>query len=101
VTPPEPIDPEKGPNYEAEVLQRSAKSKAAFDKCGASAGNPKGSIQIIFEIQRDGSIKNAAPADNSTGSDELARCLSAEITKWKLSPHKGPIAQFMKSFIYQ
>jgi hypothetical protein len=83
-----------------EVDQHSARSRAAFDRCAAAAGAVHGQIQIVFEIQPDGSITHIGKGENTTGNDELARCLADEIGSWKLSAHQGPTTQFVKSFLY-
>ena len=92
------IDPEI--DFAPQVDQKSARSKAAFDRCVAAAGTVHGAIEIIFDIQRDGSVSHAGAGENTTGNAELASCLANVIEKWKLTPHQGASAQFVKSFIY-
>jgi hypothetical protein len=97
--PKEPQDPYQTPNTEQEIDKAAAKSKAAFDRCAIShIGH--GSIKVAFQVQGDGRVINAAAVENTTANAELARCLVAEISTWKVSAHSGASISLLRPFTY-
>lgn len=97
--PKEPQDPYPAPNTEQEIDKAAAKSKAALDRCAAThVGH--GSIKVAFQVRGDGRVINAAAVENTTANTELARCLVAEISTWKVSAHSGASINLLRPFTY-
>jgi hypothetical protein len=99
LVPTQPQDPYAVPNTENEIDDEAARSKAAFAKCGTNHPG-RGAIKIAFQVRYDGQVINAAAVENSTGNDDLARCVAGEISTWKVSAHNGSALNFLRPFTY-
>jgi coiled-coil-helix-coiled-coil-helix domain-containing protein 2 len=94
-----PQDPYLAPNTEREIDAAAASSKAAFAKCAAD--HPaQGALKIAFQVRGDGRVINASAVENSTGNAELARCVSAEVSTWRVSAHDGAAINMLRPFTY-
>jgi hypothetical protein len=97
--PAQPQDPNVVPNTERELDAAATGSKAAFAAC--ATGHPgHGSIKIAFQVRYDGRVINAAAVENTTGDPDLARCLIAEISSWRVSAHNSGTMSFVRPFTY-
>jgi hypothetical protein len=90
------------------VARASSRSKPRFDRCYLSATKAlppeaalQGTLQIAFRILASGQVEGAAAVENATGSDQLARCLVAEISAWTFPPHVGDPVEFVRPFTFQ
>ncbi len=99
LVPTQPQDPYAAPNTEQEIEAQAAGSKADFAAC-AKDHPGHGSIKVAFQVRYDGRVINAAAVENTTGSSELARCLVAEISSWKVSAHNGTSINMLRPFTY-
>jgi hypothetical protein len=99
LVPTQPQDPYAVPDTDKELDAEAARSKSAIAKCGAEH-SANGAIKIAFQVRYDGRVINAAAVENSTGSDELARCIVGEISTWRVSAHNGTALNFLKTFSY-
>jgi hypothetical protein len=94
-----PQDPYLAPNTEREIDAAAASSKAAFARCAAD--HPaQGALKIAFQVRGDGRVINASAVENSTGNAELARCVSAEVSTWRVSAHDGAAINMLRPFTY-
>ena len=99
--PTEPQDPYPVADTEREIDAAAAKSKAALDRCAADVGPVQGKIDIAFQVRADGRVANAAAVSNTTGNAELARCLVAEVSSWRVSAHSGAAINMLRPFTYR
>jgi hypothetical protein len=99
-----PQDPHAGvPDQSAEIDKLLNSSVGSFRACLQTAIQTQpihGTIRIAFGIQPDGHTWNTQAVVNTTGSDQLASCLSATIATWTFAPHTGPVATYDREFNY-
>jgi hypothetical protein len=87
------------PDPDDEIDAAAARSKAAFAGCAADHPG-HGAINIAFQVSTDGRVINAAAVENTTGNADLARCLIAEVSKWRVSAHTGAPVSLVRLFTY-
>lgn len=87
-------------SFDTQLDRQTAASKPAFDRCAADAGAPRGAVRIAFRVLEDGSVANAFPVEDSTGSPTLGQCLAQTITTWRFSPHAGAPINSLRAFNY-
>lgn len=95
-----PDDPYVEVPFDTQLDEKTAASKASFARCASDAGEPHGSVKIAFRVLEDGSVANAYPVENSTGSPNLAQCLAQTISTWRFTPHFGAAINSLRAFNY-
>jgi TonB family protein len=89
-------------SFDTQLERATTKSEAAFDRCAADAGSPHGVVRVAFRVLEDGSVANAFPVEDSTGSPSLGQCLAQTITSWRFTPdptRRAPINS-LRAFNY-
>lgn len=91
------------PDLSKDVERAAQGSVGSFHSCLQTAIQTQpihGDVRIAFLIQPDGHVDHAQAVVNTTGSDQLATCLSATIATWTFAPHPGPAASYERPFNY-
>jgi hypothetical protein len=91
------------PDLSKEVERAAQGSVGSFRSCLQTAIQTQpihGDVRIAFLIQPDGHVDHAQAVGNTTGSAQLATCLSATIATWTFAPHPGPAASYERPFNY-
>jgi TonB family protein len=83
-----------------EVERKAGQSAGVFSLCHDNAGTVRGIIQVAFRVNPDGRVANVTTVENTTGSDQLARCLVNTIAAWTFQPRTGDAADFVRPFKY-
>ncbi|MEO6776776.1 MAG: AgmX/PglI C-terminal domain-containing protein [Kofleriaceae bacterium] len=86
-----------------EIELAAARSRGDFDKCYADASpeiHLKGRIDIAFTVLPDGRIDRPHVAQNETGSQQLASCLTATIARWAFTSHPAEPVLISRPFIF-
>ncbi len=96
---PEPAPPPEV-SFDTQLERATTASKGAFDRCAADAGSPHGTVRIAFRVLEDGSVANAFPVEDSTGTSGLGQCLAQTITTWRFTPHTGAPINSLRAFNY-
>ena len=73
-------------NRERRLLQRCYNQVAKVTTADKAL---QGRVEIRFEVMPDGKTKNVRPRGNTTGSNQLAQCVSQLIRNWKFPSHSG------------
>ena len=97
---PTPAPKEAEVSFDTQLERATAASKAAFDSCAADAGSPHGTVRVAFRVLEDGSVANAFPVEDSTGTPSLGQCLAQTITTWRFTPHTGAPINSLRAFNY-
>jgi hypothetical protein len=91
------------PDLSKDVERAAQGSVGSFHSCLQTAIQTQpihGDVRIAFLIQPDGHVDHAQAVVNTTGSAQLATCLSATIATWTFAPHPGPAASYERPFNY-
>ncbi len=94
----DPQDPSD--DLENEIDLAASRSRAELDRCHTAAGAVHGAIRIAFEVLPDGHVTHAAAVENTTGSTQLADCLSAAVGRWAFAVHPAQPTDFVRPFSY-
>jgi TonB family protein len=89
-------------SFDQQLERATTNSKVTFDRCAADAGSPHGTVRVAFRVLEDGSVANAFPVEDSTGSPSLGQCLAQTITAWRFTPdptRRAPINS-LRAFNY-
>ncbi len=73
-------------NRERRLLQRCYNQVAKATTVDKAL---QGRVEIRFEVMPDGKTRNVSPRGNTTGSTQLAQCVSNLIRNWKFPSHPG------------
>lgn len=95
-----PEDPYRPPDTQREIEALATRSQAAFSRCEGHFGPARGAIQIAFQVRGDGRVIHAAAVENSTGNTDLANCLVAVVSSWRVSAHHGDPINMVRPFNY-
>jgi hypothetical protein len=57
----------------------------------------QGAITFAFQVVSDGSARNVAAVENSTGSPDLAQCIAREISSWRVTAFSGGPQDFART----
>jgi hypothetical protein len=90
------------PSFDTQLERATANSKPAFDRCALDAGSPHGTVRVAFRVLEDGSVANAFPVEDSTGSPTLGQCLAQTITTWRFTsdPARRAPINSLRAFNY-
>lgn len=111
VTPPPPAADVAADDHNAEISEaidiKSNHAANVFSRCYTQATKPlppeqplKGRIMIAFAVTPAGRVDRVRTAENQTGSDQLASCLSTEIASWTFTDHPSEAIEITKIFAF-
>ena len=99
-----PLDPyDDAAALSNEVELQATRTSQAFDQClqETSARSPvHGTIHVAFQVKPDGHVAHVTATENTTGSSQLASCLTGTIVHWTFAIHPSQAADFMRPFTY-
>lgn len=72
--------------------------QACFDSADRRSPGFSGTVLMSYMLLEDGRVASARVARNTTGDDELGRCLSGLARSWQLPPPPPRTLQFSMSF---
>ena len=100
--PPMPLDPYETAEHalKDEIDLQMTRDKPSFDKCSQAAGAVHGYVHVAFQVHTDGHVVHVSANDNTTGSSQLANCLTTTIVHWSFAIHPSQTADFMRPFTY-
>lgn len=91
----------RSPSVDALVDAGVARLRAEVRQCHIAAGAPRGTVLVAFNLFDDGKVSNVAAVENSTGSEQLARCITAAVAAMSVTPHRGGTQSFTRPFEFQ
>ncbi|HJL20246.1 MAG TPA: AgmX/PglI C-terminal domain-containing protein [Sandaracinaceae bacterium LLY-WYZ-13_1] len=62
------------------------RAAGCFDHASRNHRDVRGTVLIGFEIQDDGTVRDARVDRNTTGIDSLGGCLARQVGSWRLPP---------------
>ncbi|HJL05146.1 MAG TPA: AgmX/PglI C-terminal domain-containing protein [Polyangiaceae bacterium LLY-WYZ-15_(1-7)] len=73
------------------VIRRyyAARAQSCFDRATRNQPSLSGTVVIGMTIGADGKVSRTRVARNTTGDDDLGRCLSNNVSTWELPPPPG------------
>ncbi len=107
-TDPTATDPSESEQLTADEVQQVVQDhRGAISRCyslvakqSADSNLPQGRLEIAFTIQPSGTATDVQVASNATGSDDLGKCVAAQLASWKFpSPGAGPM-QLVWPFVF-
>lgn len=109
--PPPPAADVAADDHNAEISEaidiKSNHAANVFSRCYSQATKPlppeaplKGRIMIAFAVTPAGKVDRVRTAENQTGSDQLAGCLSTEIASWTFTDHPSESIEITKIFAF-
>lgn len=98
------IPPAKPADLADQVRRAMEESQGAVRRCHdqASAGGlvVQGEIDVAFQVLPEGTVVNASPVRDTTGSATLGHCLSAVVSSWAFTAGQPSAIAFVRSFSF-
>ena len=97
-----PVDPYT-PDLATEVELMASRSQPQFTKCYGEADKATpvhGKIEVAFQVMPNGHVSNAQPVINTTGSAQLASCLTSTMLHWTFAAKPATATDFVRPFTY-
>lgn len=84
------------------VRSRMSAIKSCYDRALRSNPKAEGRVRVEFTIQPNGTVTNARALENTTGSDEVANCVTSTVSRFRFSdgPSGGSVT-FSYPFVFQ
>ena len=64
--------------------------KTCYERHRLDAPGLQGKIEVAWTVQTDGGVTDVAVAENSTGSEDLAKCLVRRVMFWEFPGGEEP-----------
>jgi TonB family protein len=65
-----------------------------------AAGSPSGKVELSFTLGEEGRALDVTTRVNSTGSEQLARCLEQRVAEWRFPRPVGGAKTYQFPFVF-
>jgi TonB family protein len=77
-------------SFQGVIGTHNKEVKTCYERHRQDAPGLEGKIDLAWTVQPDGAVTDVAVAENSTGSEDLAKCLVRRVMFWEFQGTEEP-----------